>query len=141
MENTVKHALITWQDDYSVHFKVIDDQHQGLVKMTNELLEACNRGGAAADSAFMKTIHSAVEYAQVHFYTEEKYMKQANYPELEAHQAEHKLFVAKVLSAVKDFECGKACAENLAVFLRDWLLNHIAGTDKKYAPYLEKLPQ
>jgi hemerythrin len=141
MENSTNHAMIVWQDIYSVGFKVIDEQHQSLVKMTNELLDACNKGQTASNSAFMKTIHGAVEYAQVHFFTEEKYMKLVNYPELEDHIKEHKAFVAKVQSAVNDFENGKACAEDLALFLKDWLLNHIAGTDKKYAPYLEKLPQ
>jgi hemerythrin len=137
----VQYELVTWQDAYSVHFKAIDDQHKGLIQMTNTLLEACNTGSTAADSAFMKSIRGAVEYAQVHFYTEEKYMKQADYPGLAEHQKEHKAFVAKVLTAVQAFEEGKAYPQDLALFLKDWLLNHIAVSDKKYAPYLEKLPQ
>jgi hemerythrin-like metal-binding protein len=141
MENSVKHAMMVWKDDYLVGFKLIDEQHQSLVKMTNELLEACNAGETASNSAFVKTIHGAVEYAQVHFFTEEKYMKLADYPELEEHKKEHKAFVDKVQSAVSTFEDGKVCAEDLILFLKDWLIHHIAGTDKKYAPYLAKLPQ
>ncbi|MDR1930921.1 MAG: bacteriohemerythrin [Treponema sp.] len=141
MADPVKYELLTWKEDYSVRFELIDKQHMGLIEMTNELFEACNRGNFAAGSVFIKTIHKAVEYAQVHFYTEEKYMKQVDYPELEDHKREHKQFVAKVLAAVHAFEEGKARPQDLAIFLRDWLLNHIAGTDKKYSPYLAKLPQ
>ncbi|MDR2144415.1 MAG: bacteriohemerythrin [Treponema sp.] len=133
-------TLIVWSDDYSVHFKIIDEQHQGLVQMTNDLIRGCKAGGTAMDVAFMKTVRNAVEYAQVHFYTEEKYMKQAAYPELEQHKEEHASFVGKVQKAVAAFEKGKADPLDLAIFLKEWLLSHIAISDKKYAPYLAKLP-
>jgi len=87
----------------------------------------------------MKTVRSAVEYAQTHFYTEEKYMIQADYPELVPHQQEHKSFVTTVVKAVNDFEDGKSAPITLARFLKEWLLNHIAVSDKKYSPYLAKL--
>ncbi|GHV85809.1 hypothetical protein AGMMS50230_14170 [Spirochaetia bacterium] len=130
---------VFWDDAYSVGFDTIDEQHKELVRMTNLLFEGCKQGSTSADVALMKTIRSAVEYAQTHFYTEEKYMKQVNYPDLPAHKEEHTTFVSTVLQAVKEFEEGKSEPIALARFLKQWLLNHIAGSDKKYAPYLAGL--
>jgi hemerythrin-like metal-binding protein len=127
---------VYWDDSYSVGFGLIDNQHKELVRMTNSLFESCKRGSGAADAAFMKTVRSAVEYAQTHFYTEEKYMKQTNYPDFDAHKQEHESFVTTVIGAVKNFEKQKSDPFDLARFLKQWLLNHIAKVDKKYAPYL-----
>jgi hemerythrin len=130
---------VSWNDAYSVGFELIDNQHKELVLMTNTLFEGCKQGSTAADAAFMRAIRGAVEYAQTHFYTEEKYMKQVNYPELDSHAQEHKSFVATVIEAVKEFEEGKSEPIALARFLKKWLLNHIAVSDKKYSPYLANL--
>jgi hemerythrin len=141
MQDSERDSFIVWKDDYSVQFKLIDEQHQGLVGMTNELLKGCKAGGNAKDAAFMETVRKAVEYAQVHFYTEEKYMKQADFPELEQHRKEHAAFVSTIQETVVAFEEGRADPLDLAVFLKEWLLSHIAVSDKKYAPYLASLPQ
>ena len=128
---------VFWDDQFLVNFELIDNQHKELVRMTNELFEGCKIGKTAADSAFLKTIRGALEYAQTHFFTEEKYMKQVSYPDLDEHKQEHALFVTNVITAVKDFEDNKSEPLVLARFLKQWLLNHIAKSDKKYAPYLE----
>jgi hemerythrin len=127
---------VCWSDDYSVDFELIDNQHKELVRMTNVLFEGCKKGSTAADVVFVKTIRAAVEYAQTHFYTEEKYMKAAGYPDLTAHQEEHDSFVKTVIEAVKNFEEGSTQPIELARFLKKWLLTHIALSDKKYEPYL-----
>ncbi|MDR1419208.1 MAG: bacteriohemerythrin [Treponema sp.] len=128
--------LIVWNDSFSVNFGPIDEQHKGLVVMTNELLMACGEGGSTTDHAFMKAVRGAVEYARTHFYTEEKYMKEVNYPDLPAHKKEHENFIAQVLNSIKSFEAGGTEPLALACFLKNWILNHIAVSDMKYAPYL-----
>jgi hemerythrin len=104
--------------------------------MTSALFEGCEKGNGAMDAAFRRTIRGAVEYAQTHFYTEEKYMKQTNYPDLAVHKEEHDSFVKSVVQALRDFEDGKSEPLALARFLKNWLLTHIAESDKKYGPYL-----
>ena len=130
---------VFWDDAYSVGFEPMDNQHKELVKMTNDLFESCKHGATTADSAFLKTIKKAVEYARNHFSEEEKYMLQATYPDLSEHRVQHDNFVATVLNAMHDFEAGKTAPIELARFLKQWLLNHIAVTDKKYSPYMAKL--
>jgi hemerythrin len=132
-------TLITWDDQFLVNCAIIDQQHRGLVDMTNELIQGCKRGNIATDVVFMKTIRKAIDYAQVHFSSEEKYMRQAAYPDLTAHQKEHEIFVAEIIKQVKAFEEDRNDPGELVEFLKNWLLNHIAVSDKKYAPYLAGL--
>lgn len=133
-ENTV-----VWDNSYSVGFTAIDDQHKELVKMINELFESSEKGAAAADQAFFKTIKKAVEYARNHFSDEVKYMVQAEYPNVTEHRRLHDDFMTSVLTAMHEFEAGKTAPIELAKFLKNWLLNHIAKADKQYMPFLEKL--
>jgi hemerythrin len=126
--------LVQWSDEYSVQCEAIDNQHKELVRMTNELFEGCEKRDSMA--YFMKAIQGAVMYAKTHFSTEEKYMQKGHYPDFAAHRKEHEDFVEEVLRQVKSFEDGHTSPLDFAKFLKNWLLNHIAISDKKYAPYL-----
>jgi hemerythrin len=135
----VEDDFVVWEDGFSVDFEPIDLQHKALVEMANTLFEACRKGAVAADIAFLRTVRKAVEYARTHFATEENYMSQADYPGLQSHKKEHEDFVFEVIKAVKEFETGNTAPITMARFLKNWLLNHIAVTDKQYSPYLKKL--
>ena len=130
---------VFWDDVYSVGFEPIDNQHKELVKMTNELFESSKRGAAVADKAFLQTIKKAADYARDHFSDEDKYMVEAGFPNLMEHRKQHDNFLETVLKAMQEFEAGKTAPIDMARFLKNWLLSHIAKSDKQYAPYLAKL--
>ena len=130
---------VVWDDVYSVGFEPIDNQHKELVKMINELFESCKQGTDEADKAFFQTIKRAVEYARNHFTDEVKYMLQVDFPGLSEHRKQHDDFMATVIKVMHEFDEGKTTPIELAQFLKKWLLNHIAISDKQYAPYLAKL--
>jgi hemerythrin len=134
-------SLLHWNNSFLVNFEIIDTQHKGLVDMTNELILGCEGGNVTQDVLFIKTLRKAVEYAQVHFATEEKYMRQVNYPDFAVHKKEHEMFVAEVAKQLKAFEENRNDPAVLVGFLKDWLFTHIAVSDKKYAPYLAGLSQ
>jgi len=131
--------LVVWDEAYSVGFEHIDNQHKRLITMINTLSAACKMGDAAADIAYLKVINSAMDYAKTHFSDEEKYMREAGYPELRKHKKQHKKFVTDIKKSVKLFEKGKTTPIEMVDFLKNWLLEHIAVSDKQYAPYLAKL--
>ena len=130
---------VAWDESFSVGFESIDNQHKELVAMANELFLGCKRGVVAADVAFLRTIRKAVDYAKYHFSAEEKYMSQADFPKLGEHKKEHEKFALQVINAVKEFEEGNTAPIEMAKFLKNWLLTHIAVSDKQYAQYLTKL--
>ena len=133
-ENTV-----TWDNAFSVGFEPIDTQHKALVAMINDLFESCNQGTEASDKAFLQTIKKAIDYARNHFSDEVKYMIQADFPNLNEHRKQHDDFMATVIKSMQEFERGNTSHIELAKFLKNWLLNHIAVSDKQYAPYLAKI--
>ncbi|MDR2535907.1 MAG: bacteriohemerythrin [Treponema sp.] len=132
-------VFVSWEDRYAIGIQLVDEQHQELLKLTNSLYEACRQGDEKAREHFKDAIRTLVDYVKFHFTTEEQIMERINYPEFGIHKREHEAFVKKVLDGVKDFESGKTFVPNTFVrFLREWVLSHIAMSDKKYADYLLK---
>lgn len=126
-------ALMTWDEKFSVNVKEIDNQHKKLVDLVNELHGAMSVG--KGKEALGKILQSLIDYAASHFATEEKYMTKFNYPDFPQHKAEHDKFVKQVLDFQQGFNSGKlALSTEVLQFLKDWLIKHIQGTDKKYGP-------
>jgi hemerythrin-like metal-binding protein len=72
-----------------------------------------------------------VEYTQVHFSTEERYMQEAEYPKFVEHHREHELFITQLLKIVQNIEKKEPDIETKTLsFLKDWYLAHILGTDR-----------
>ncbi len=128
-------ALMEWRESYSVGIPSIDEQHKKLVSLINELAEAMhNKKGK---EVLKGIIDEMAKYAVYHFQTEEKYMKEFDFPGYDEHKKEHDSFVEKVKEFQKEYEEGKSLLTvEILMFLRDWLIKHILGTDKKYGPFL-----
>ena len=136
---TTDREFVVWEARYTLGISVIDDQHKELLNLTNELFSACRQGNEV-EAIFKEVIHKSVEYVKFHFSTEEKILEQINYPEISAHKKEHEGFIIKVIADVKSFESGKSFVPNaFARYLREWILAHIAVSDKKYAEYAMRL--
>ena len=132
-----KEVFVPWDNRYSVGVKIIDEQHKELLHLTNELYNTCKQGEEFSREAFQRAAKVAVDYVGKHFSNEEKIMDTIKYPNMAAHKAEHKDFVKQILASVKDFEDGRYFVPNTFVrFLRDWILSHIAMTDKDMGDYL-----
>jgi hemerythrin len=130
--------FVTWEERYELGIPQIDDQHKELLRLTNTLFAACREG--AARDAFKDAIKGAVDYVKEHFSYEEKLLERISYPELTDHKKQHEIFVKKVLDDVRNFESGQTFVPNAFVrFLKDWILTHIALSDRKYADYILKL--
>jgi len=124
-------AFMKWSDDLSVQIKEIDQQHQRLIDLINQLHEAMIQ--KQAKQVISKIIDELAAYTVYHFQTEEKYMEQFKYKGMVSHKNEHEMFVKKVGSFQKDYEAGKlGLSLEVMKFLQDWVSNHIKGIDKKY---------
>jgi hemerythrin len=130
-------AIIQWNDTFSVKVAEIDQQHQKLVSMINELNDAMKQG--KGKDVLSKIINGLVSYTVTHFNTEEKYFDRFGYPETDSHKKEHVAFVKKVSEFKDGFEKGKTSLSiEVMNFLSDWLKNHIKVTDKKYSQFFNE---
>ncbi len=129
-------ALITWGTEYSVGINSIDDQHKKLVGFVNDLNDAmAQRKGK---DILEKILGGLVEYTKTHFAHEEQLFRAHGYPEATAHKMKHDDLTKKVLQFQQDLHAGKAVMSvEIMAFLKDWLLNHIKGTDMKYSAFLK----
>jgi hemerythrin len=130
-------VIVSWQDDYSIGVPLVDDQHKELVNLTNRLYAACGKGRIFSQAVFLRTVREAVDYVGYHFSTEEKMMTRVNYPDYPAHKQQHEEFVRTVAKEVDKFTGGgEFSPQDFVLFLKDWVLNHIACTDTKLGRYL-----
>jgi len=129
--------FMEWNDSFSVGVHKIDEQHKKLIAITADLYQAMSEGKS---KEIMGTIlQELVEYTKTHFRDEEALMEKVGYEELSLHKQEHGMFVDKAAGYLKEFIAGKPVVSiDLLEFLRDWLIGHIQGTDKKYSPLMKE---
>jgi len=129
--------LIEWTDDLDVGFDLIDKQHRVLVEMINELYDALME--IKGQEALRKIVNRMVEYAAIHFMVEEKHMVDHGYENYEKHKIIHDSFSRKAVDLKKQLsEEGFVLSLDVLNFLRDWLIDHIKGTDREYIPFFIK---
>ncbi|MFY9644458.1 MAG: bacteriohemerythrin [Terriglobales bacterium] len=128
--------LMTWNDKLSVGVNVIDDDHKKLVSLVNELYDGITAG--KGKEALGKILDRLVDYTKVHFDREEQFFARTAYPAAAAHKQEHTDLTKQVLDVQAKYKRGEVLTLSLEVmnFLKNWLVNHIQGSDKKYGPHL-----
>lgn len=128
-------AVIEWNDSLSVNIDSIDDQHKVLVDMINNfyshIVEKSNKELIADLITQMK------DYTVFHFEYEEELFDKYGYPESVEHKEEHQAFIDKVNDLENRIRTGQLVLSlEVTNFLKNWLTNHIQGTDKEYSEFL-----
>ncbi len=128
-------ALLSWSEKYSVGIKEIDKQHQKLVELINNLHDGMKAG--KGKEVLGGVLNELANYTAFHFGTEENLFEKFGYPEANTHKRQHSDLVADVLKYKGSYDSGKSVLTmDIMNFLKDWLINHIAGSDKKYSAFL-----
>jgi hemerythrin-like metal-binding protein len=128
-------AFFEWGEKYSVNIKAIDDQHKKLIDILNNLFDSMKVG--KAKDIMGKVLYELVDYTIYHFKTEEDLFRKYGYPELNRHKKEHDELTKQATELKNSFDKGETIITvEVMNFLKDWLNNHIIGTDKKYGPFL-----
>ncbi|WP_108649337.1 bacteriohemerythrin [Dongshaea marina] len=135
------HRLIQWdQASMGLDIELIDHQHQRLVEIINQLSELTEPENNDPVE-FGIILGYIADYAYYHFQTEELYFDKYDYPDKEAHKAEHKYYIDKckeLISAYNKSNEDQQLAISLLTFLSDWLTHHICGSDRQFAPWLRE---
>lgn len=134
---TSSEQLMTWTDDLSVGIRLVDEQHKVLLGLINELHAAMR--ARKSDAVLISVVERLKEYTVKHFGQEEEYFDRYGYPETTHHKELHRKLVQQVLEFEAALKSGKAkVTMEIMRFLKDWLVGHIMGQDKKYAPFLNE---
>ena len=124
----------SWDDRLKLHVPEIDEQHQRLVQMLDDLHGAMIQGRSR--EILQDIISGLIEYTHVHFATEERYFALDGYPNASRHKGQHQEFVRRVTEFQARLDQGQTrlCIDILA-FLRTWLVAHIEGSDGAYGRF------
>ncbi len=138
MENKNKDKQCAqWEDYMEMGHAEIDKQHRTLIDEINKL--CIELGDKEPNAEKIKShIKFMLSYAKEHFATEEKLMKEIEYPGYLNHYNTHRWFEKQVKNLVDDYvKFGPT--HNMVVrihhLLVDWLVSHICGTDGDLRTY------
>ena len=128
--------LLQWNDELRVNIPDIDEQHRKFVGYIGDLHELRRKKNSL--EAIGRLIYELLEYARVHFQTEERYFDMFPYGDAALHKREHERLLRE-LQAFKESYDRKAdlfLAMKLANFLSEWLEDHLVKIDKKFSRLL-----
>nr|ASW22297.1 hemerythrin [Selachohemecus olsoni] len=113
-----------WDESFKVFYDSLDEQHKGLFDAIRRLDE--NRGDAGA----LTNLQAVIDQ---HFTDENKAMSDSGYSGFSAHKNAHADFQGKLSQVTLP-------ASNTTIdWAKDWLVNHIKGTDFQYKKKLSAL--
>lgn len=121
--------IATWTPDLSIGDPDLDADHMRLIDTLNEVFDALLLGQGS--SAFRTALTTLNDYVTDHFAREEAWMSERTAPDLARHPAEHEALRKHLVRLVDlhDVSDEERSIELLMV-LRDWLLGHIAHSDR-----------
>ena len=125
--------LVQWDEaQMTTGVDSIDEQHQELIKMINELHRACLAGAGKEELRRMMSFLAV--YVQTHFKHEEGLMDQHRCPSKGANKAAHMRFLQTFGELNQNFEAHGPTTSmllDLRTLVGDWLKTHICSVDTK----------
>jgi len=124
---------IEWNEGMSVGVESIDQDHKILLSLINEINEAINNDST---HLIIKIIFEKLEkYVKEHFSREELLLEQCNYEGLAEHKQQHVEFINKIPKLRNQLLHADTVevAQEVHLFLFNWLMTHIIIDDMSYA--------
>ncbi|MBU1247236.1 MAG: bacteriohemerythrin [Proteobacteria bacterium] len=130
-------SFLEWNDDHKVGVKEVDEQHQKLFDMLNDLHQAAVNG--SEQSVLAAILDEMIDYTVYHFKTEEDLYIKYNFPGYENHKKVHDALTGQAVELQQQFRDGSATISfDLLDFLHGWLVDHTTGLDKEMGPFLNE---
>jgi hemerythrin len=129
--------LIHWDNRFAIGNKVIDEQHEKLCDLINELHRAIHAKTYRANF-ILDLVKSLIAYASNHFRTEESLFVGTTYPDTELHLKEHHFFEAKALAFRKEYTESQIDLKPVLRFLVEWFIRHVQSVDRGYKEFITK---
>ncbi len=129
---------IVWDDVYLLDIPEIDLQHKKLISLANDLYDSIQKDDQIFERDLPKILKGLTDYTAYHFSHEEDFMRKYGYGSSDLHKMQHDTFVQEVVNQIRNLD--KATKEDAARFynfLCNWILNHIAKSDRVWAAHVK----
>jgi hemerythrin-like metal-binding protein len=131
-----------WKECFSVNVPLLDDQHKELFKAMAQLDFAVRSSSDVHDSTVTTILEHLIQHTINHFVAEEDVMAKCEFPNLAAHQREHREMVQKLATFNLSHMAGKRdVAPALLRFLQEHWREHILKADREYGEFLKQKRQ
>ena len=125
-------------EDLLVGHGKMDAEHDGLLRIVDELRRAAAAGD---DAAFGSAIGRLWDAVVGHFATEDALMEEFSYPERVAHRAAHHLFLEDLKALSAEYEAQGRSDDVVAWATQrapEWLVFHIQTNDAPLARFIAR---
>ncbi len=124
-------SKVAWSDNLNIGNSIIDSQHSELFAIIKEMNESILKGDITKKFAVL--LSRMTDYSIRHFTSEEQYMSEIGYPDIENHQKLHKEYVLKTAIFNSQYlTLTPPDSDEVIIFLTHWWANHIRQIDTDY---------
>lgn len=127
--------FIEWNPEFSVGQVVLDADHRKLIDILNQIYDAWQDNSCTLELG--RLFDELLDYTDGHFSREESKLSARDYPDLARHHAAHERLRELVMAFRSRHLAGQQAdrlTEEMAKFLKSWLLDHILEEDMQYRP-------
>ena len=129
--------MIELEDKHRVGISIINEVHKTFIGILNKAITAEKH--SKGPNYVLGILDEMTEYALKHIQTEENYMKEFNFPGYLPHRNEHIDFTSSSIDYKNRVVGGDFQIINeILEYLKQWLINHVQVTDKKYIDCFKK---
>jgi len=128
---------LAWPEKLNTGNEKIDAQHKTLFKLISDMIEARKKG--ESNEKLGERLDFLANYTVEHFYYEEKFMIEFNYPGYAAHKNLHDDFKITVTQMQSDYKKSGSTDElvnALNKIVVQWVIQHIKREDIKVVNYI-----
>lgn len=123
-----------WRQHYRIGNQKVDQQHQQLFDLANQLVQSKNQADLAENA------NQLYRHVRDHFQFEEAFMKKYRYPDYLKHADTHKLMLNKLVDVSKKIDRHEWRQQDVLVFMREWI-SHILDEDAAFNAYFQDNPE
>lgn len=124
-----------WDEKYDVGIERFNEEHKKLLEILKDIYTAMENKKDKV--ALAQILNKLLAYSKQHLAEEEACLKENKYPDFLDHQKQHDVFIEKMTQFCEDFKSDKFSLHfEIAIFLKNWITNHIMVVDKEYTEFL-----
>ncbi|MDH3638168.1 MAG: hemerythrin family protein [Gammaproteobacteria bacterium] len=122
--------LIQWKKEFSIGVPSIDQEHEELIELINELHAELESGKSDATIAdFLGEIYAQIS---AHFALEEMIMRENRYDQYDEHKKDHERLLDDIRDMMDDYEDKRIVSDrDLSSRLDSWFSGHFKTHDAR----------
>ncbi len=136
MKSVDRPLYIVWSEEFDTGISIIDEQHRGLVSLINTFFYHKGDADKDIDRFLVPTAEMFKSYAQLHFLTISRLMKETDYPEYDLETKRNEELMAIIQTV--DMRCrARRDADGFLRFLKMYWTRVVCKKNLNFIAYIK----